>query len=67
MSKSTDDSNGLQPKSAVNWLFKVATWLITVLCFYLVFSRTQATAAREGCRWQTTCCVFSRMRIGRCG
>lgn len=48
MSKSTDDSNGLQPKSAVNWLFKVATWLITVLCFYLVFSRTQATAAREG-------------------
>ena len=31
-----------------NVLFKVATWLLTCLCFYLVLSKTQATAAREG-------------------
>ena len=29
-------------------LFKIATWLLTCLCFYLVLSKTQATAAREG-------------------
>ena len=29
-------------------LFKVATWALTIFCFYLVFSRTEATAAREG-------------------
>ena len=29
-------------------LFKVATWAITCFCFYLVLSKTQTTAAREG-------------------
>ena len=29
-------------------LFKAATWVLTTFCFYLVFSRTEATAAREG-------------------
>ena len=46
MSKSTDDSNEPQPKSAVNWLFKVATWLITVLCFYGFFPHTGHCRAR---------------------
>ena len=35
-------------KSGKGLLFKVATWTLTISCFYLVFSRTEATAAREG-------------------
>ncbi len=38
-----------QTKSKKNSVFfKIATWLLTCLCFYLVLSKTQATAAREG-------------------
>ena len=29
-------------------LFRAATWLLTFACFYLVYSRTEAAAAREG-------------------
>jgi hypothetical protein len=29
-------------------LFKVVTWLLTIGCFYLVYTRTDAAAAREG-------------------
>jgi hypothetical protein len=32
----------------LSWLFKVGTWMVTLLCFYLVFTRTETTAAREG-------------------
>lgn len=35
-------------KKSTSLLFKIATWALTILCFYLVFSRTEATAAREG-------------------
>ena len=37
-----------EPKSAMGWVLKIVTWLVTALCFYLVFARTEATAAREG-------------------
>ncbi|MDC0214794.1 hypothetical protein OAL14_08255, partial [Gammaproteobacteria bacterium] len=47
-----DEENSVdlnQPKSKkTSILFKIATWLLTCLCFYLVLSKTQATAAREG-------------------
>ncbi|HEX7036195.1 MAG TPA: hypothetical protein VF210_10495 [Pseudomonadales bacterium] len=36
-----------QPKKA-NALFRVATWLVTVACFYMVYRRTDGAAAREG-------------------
>lgn len=36
-----------KPKAAVSWLFKVVTWLVTAFCFYLVFARTEATAAQQ--------------------
>jgi|TARA_B110000977_G_scaffold135337_1_gene172178 hypothetical protein len=35
-------------KKSSSLVFKLATWGLTLLCFYLVFSRTEATAAREG-------------------
>ena len=34
-------------KTGKGWLFKVATWAVTLFCFYLVYSRTEATAAQE--------------------
>lgn len=37
-----------QPKKKVNVLFRVATWLVTAGCFYLVYRRTDGAAAREG-------------------
>jgi hypothetical protein len=48
MSEYNDDSQPQASKGRGSWLFKVVTWLVTVFCFYLVLSRTQATAAREG-------------------
>jgi hypothetical protein len=36
-----------RPKKT-NLLFKLATWLLTAGCFYLVYDRTDAAAAREG-------------------
>ena len=36
------------PKKKVSWVFKVATWLLTILCFYLVYTRIEAAATREG-------------------
>lgn len=35
-----------QPKKS-HWLFKVATWALTLFCFYLVFTRIEAAAARD--------------------
>ena len=47
-----DEENSVDLNQAKNKktsiLFKIATWLLTCLCFYLVLSKTQATAAREG-------------------
>jgi len=34
--------------SKQGYVFRAATWLITLGCFYLVWSRTDAAAAREG-------------------
>jgi hypothetical protein len=48
MSNDVADSKKPESKPAVSWLLKIATWLVTALCFYLVFARTEATAAREG-------------------
>lgn len=48
MSEHNDESQPQASKGRGSWLFKVVTWLVTVFCFYLVLSRTQATAAREG-------------------
>lgn len=36
------------PRRKTNPLFRLATWLLTVGCFYLVYDRTDAAAAREG-------------------
>ena len=48
MAKDSQSAEQDKPKSGLSWLFKVATWLITLSCFYLVYMRTEATAAREG-------------------
>ena len=48
MSDVTERTAGEKSKTGLSWLFKVGTWALTLLCFYLVFSRTEATAAREG-------------------
>jgi hypothetical protein len=37
-----------QPKKKTNLLFRAATWLLAFGCFYLVYSRTEVAAAREG-------------------
>jgi len=34
-------------RKKVNWVFKIVTWLVTVLCFYLVYTRIEAAAVRE--------------------
>ena len=36
------------PPRKTSYLFRAATWLLTLGCFYLVFSRTEVAAAREG-------------------
>jgi hypothetical protein len=41
-----DTSGPLRPPKR-GWLFRVATWLLTGLCFWLVWSRIEAAAARE--------------------
>ena len=46
--RETEQNQEQEPKSALSWLLKVVTWLVTGLCFYLVFARTEATSAREG-------------------
>lgn len=38
----------MTPKRGWNVVFRVATWLITVGCFYLVYGRTEQAAARRG-------------------
>ena len=48
MGDSTDHTAEQKSKSGLSWLFKVGTWMVTLLCFYLVFTRTETTAAREG-------------------
>ena len=42
-------ASDLEPvdKKKSNVFFKIATWMLTFVCFYLVYSRTEATAARE--------------------
>ncbi len=49
-STTVDDQGPVEParpkKTSV--LFRVATWLLTVGCFYLVYDRTDTAAAREG-------------------
>ncbi|MEQ8860585.1 MAG: hypothetical protein RIC56_18240 [Pseudomonadales bacterium] len=37
-----------KPPKKSSLLFRVATWLLTIGCFYLVYDRTDAAAAREG-------------------
>ena len=48
MSENSAATPAEHKKSGKGLLFKVATWALTIFCFYLVFSRTKATAAREG-------------------
>ena len=48
MSENSAATPAENKKSGKGLLFKVATWVLTIFCFYLVFSRTKATAAREG-------------------
>ena len=48
MGDSTDHTAEQKSKSGLSWLFKVGTWMVTLMCFYLVFTRTETTAAREG-------------------
>ena len=48
MSENSAATPAENKKSGKGLLFKVATWAVTIFCFYLVFSRTEATAAREG-------------------
>ena len=48
MGDSTDHTAEQKSKSGLSWLFKIGTWMVTLLCFYLVFTRTETTAAREG-------------------
>ena len=48
MGDSTDHTAEQKSKFGLSWLFKVGTWMVTLLCFYLVFTRTETTAAREG-------------------
>lgn len=48
MSENSAATPAENKKSGKGLLFKVATWALTIFCFYLVFSRTEATAAREG-------------------
>src|SRR5690606_11743610 len=42
------DASAAPPPKKANALFRVATWLITAGCFYLVYRRTEGAAAREG-------------------
>jgi len=44
----TEAAAAPQPKKKSNPWFRAATWLVTIGCFYLVYSRTEVAAAREG-------------------
>ena len=48
---STNDSPAGEATAAApartNWLFRIATWLLTIGCFYLVYGRLVAAAARD--------------------
>lgn len=44
----TDSASEQSAPRKSSLLFRVATWLITLGCFYLVYDRTAAAAAREG-------------------
>jgi hypothetical protein len=44
----TDTAQPPAPPPRRSYLFRAATWLITVGCFYLVWSRTEVAAARDG-------------------
>ena len=48
MGDSTDHAAEQKSKIGLSWLFKVGTWMVTLLCFYLVFTRTETTARLEG-------------------
>lgn len=47
MTESVEGQEEKKPTSGLGWLFKIITWAVTIFCFYLVFMRTEATAARE--------------------
>ena len=47
MSDSLDNEAPVIGKKKTSLLFRVVTWLVTLVCFYLVFQRTDAAAARE--------------------
>ncbi len=47
MAESLDDNAPVVGKKKTNPLFRIITWLITFGCFYLVYQRTDAAAARE--------------------
>ena len=44
------DEHSAEPpqKKGSGLLFKLATWLLTFVCFYLVFGKIEAAAARDG-------------------
>ncbi|MEZ5559325.1 MAG: hypothetical protein R3E86_12395 [Pseudomonadales bacterium] len=46
MAHSEPEAAGARKKSGP--LFRIATWLLTFACFYLVYGRTAGAAAREG-------------------
>ena len=58
MGDSTDQAAEQKSKIGLSWLFKGGTWMVTLLCFYLVFTRTETTARLEGL---TTSGVFAAL------
>lgn len=44
----TPASTAAKPRGALHYALRAGTWLLTAGCFYLVYQRTAATAAREG-------------------
>ncbi|MCZ6617332.1 MAG: hypothetical protein O7E57_04295, partial [Gammaproteobacteria bacterium] len=47
MADSADIDAPVVARKKMSLLFRVITWLITIGCFYLVYQRTDAAAARE--------------------
>jgi hypothetical protein len=43
----SDAATASEPRNRFGLLFRAATWLLTLACFYLVYQRTDAAAARE--------------------
>ena len=39
MSEIENGSDQPAPKPGKGWLFKVATWAVTLFCFYLVYNK----------------------------